>query len=50
MKEKKKSDVAVLLDYAGNRKGLTFLGLFFRQYPCCSPWRLTSVSGLPRGI
>ena len=29
MKEKKKSDVAVLLDYAGNRKGLTFLGLFF---------------------
>ena len=51
MKEKKKSDVAVLLDYAGNRKGLTFLGLFFfAQYPCCSPWRLTSVSGLPRGI
>ncbi len=29
MKEKKRSDVAVLLDYAGNRKGLTFLGLFF---------------------
>ena len=29
MKEKKKSDVAVLLDYAGSRKGLTFLGLFF---------------------
>ena len=28
MKEKKKSDVAVLLDYTGNRKGLTFLGLF----------------------
>ena len=27
MKEKKKSDVAVLLDYAGNYKGLTFLGL-----------------------
>ena len=27
MKEKKKSDVAVLLEYAGNRKGLTFLGL-----------------------
>ena len=29
MQEKKESDVAVLLDYAGNRKGLTFLGLFF---------------------
>ena len=27
MQEKKKSDVAVLLDYAGNYKGLTFLGL-----------------------
>ncbi len=28
MKEKKKSDIAVLLGYAGNYKGLTFLGLF----------------------
>ncbi len=28
MKEKKKSDIAVLLEYAGNYKGLTFLGLF----------------------
>ena len=27
MKRKKKSDVAVLLDYAGSRRGLTFLGL-----------------------
>ena len=27
MKEKKKSDVAVLLEYAGSYKGLTFLGL-----------------------
>ena len=27
MKEKKKSDVLVLLDYAGSHKGLTFLGL-----------------------
>ncbi|MDO4262563.1 MAG: ABC transporter ATP-binding protein, partial [Eubacteriales bacterium] len=27
MKEKKKSDVAVLLDYAGSHRGLTFLGL-----------------------
>ena len=27
MKAKKKSDLAVLLDYAGNYKGLTFLGL-----------------------
>ena len=27
MKEKKKSDVSVLLDYAGSHKGLTFLGL-----------------------
>ena len=27
MKEKKQSDVAVLLGYAGNYKGLTFLGL-----------------------
>lgn len=29
MKEKKKSDVAILLDYAGSRESLTFLGLFF---------------------
>ena len=27
MKQKRKSDVAVLLDYAGSHKGLTFLGL-----------------------
>ena len=27
MNEKKKSDLAILLDYAGNYKGLTFLGL-----------------------
>ena len=27
MKQKKKSDIAALLDYAGNHKGLTFLGL-----------------------
>ena len=27
MKQKKKSDVAVLLGYAGSYKGLTFLGL-----------------------
>ena len=27
MKEKKQSDVAVLLRYAGNYRGLTFLGL-----------------------
>lgn len=27
MEKKKKSDIAVLLDYAGNYKGLTFLGL-----------------------
>ena len=27
MKQKKKSDLAVLLGYAGNRRGLTFLGL-----------------------
>ena len=28
MKEKKKSDVAVLLEYAGNYRGFTYLGLF----------------------
>ncbi len=28
MKEKKKSELAVLLDYAGKYKGLTFIGLF----------------------
>ncbi|MCR4998523.1 MAG: ABC transporter ATP-binding protein/permease [Lachnospiraceae bacterium] len=28
MKEKKKSDLAILLGYAGNFKGLTYLGLF----------------------
>lgn len=27
MKQEKKNDVAVLLDYAGSRRGLTFLGL-----------------------
>ena len=27
MKQKRKSDVAVLLDYAGSHKRLTFLGL-----------------------
>ena len=27
MKQKKKSDVAALLDYAGSHRGLTFLGL-----------------------
>ena len=27
MKQEKKSDVAVLLEYAGSRRGLTFLGL-----------------------
>ena len=27
MKEKKQSDLSVLLSYAGNYKGLTFLGL-----------------------
>ena len=27
MKEKKQSDLAVLLGYAGSHKGLTFLGL-----------------------
>ena len=27
MKQRKKSDVAVLLDYAGSRKRLTFLGI-----------------------
>ena len=29
MNERKKSDVEILLDYAGSRKGLTFLGLSF---------------------
>lgn len=28
MKEKKRNDVAVLLDYAGKYKALTFLGMF----------------------
>lgn len=27
MKQEKKNDVAVLLEYAGSRRGLTFLGL-----------------------
>ena len=27
MKQKKKSDVAALLDYAGSHRGLTFLGI-----------------------
>ena len=35
MKEKKKSSVAILLDYAGSHKGLTFLGLLCRRCLCC---------------
>ena len=31
MKQKKKSDVAVLLGYAGSHKGLTFLCNFYRK-------------------
>ena len=27
MKQKKKNDIAALLDYAGSHRGLTFLGL-----------------------
>ena len=42
MKEKKKSDLAVLLRFTGSYKGLTFLGL-----GGCSR---TSVSGWWRGI
>ncbi len=34
MKQKRKSDVAVLLDYAGSHKGLTFLGWPYRRCPC----------------
>ena len=34
MKQKKKSDVAVLMDYAGSYKRLTFLGWPYRRYPC----------------
>ena len=32
MKEKKKNDLAVLLEYAGSYKGLTFLGLGLSHY------------------
>lgn len=33
MKKEKKNDLAVLLDYAGSYKGLTFLGLALRLRP-----------------
>lgn len=36
MKQKKKSDIAALLDYAGNHKGLTFLGLGLSAASCCT--------------
>lgn len=45
MKQEKKNDVAVLLDYAGSRRGLTFLGLLYRRCPCFSAWLPTSASG-----
>ena len=35
MKQKKKSDVAALLDYAGSHRGLTFWGWPCRRRPCC---------------
>ena len=36
MKKKKKSNIAALLDYAGNHKGLTFLGLGLSAASCCT--------------
>lgn len=50
MKEKKKSDVSVLLDYAGSHKGLTFLGLTLSAVSWCSPWHPIFVSGWQHGI
>ena len=43
MKQKKKSDVAVLLDYAGSHKGLTFQGRIVEQG---SHQELTAAGGL----
>ncbi len=48
MKQKKKSDIAALLDYAGNHKGLTFLGL--SAVSMLLSMAPTSVSGWPPGI
>ena len=50
MKDKKKSDVAVLMDYAGSYKRLTFLGLVLSAVSWCSAWFPTSVSGWRHGI
>jgi len=47
MKQKKKSDVAVLLDYAGSHKGLTFLGLALSAVSMLlsmAPWDLIAVA------
>ena len=40
MKQEKKNDVAVLLEYAGSRRGLTFLGLVLSAVSMLSgfPW------------
>lgn len=38
MKEKKKSDLAVLLGYAGSYKGLTFLGLVLSAIAMILPY------------
>ena len=50
MKQKKKSDVAVLLDYAGSHRGLTYLGLFLSAVSMLLSMAPTSVSGWPPGI
>ena len=50
MKQKKKSDVAVLLDYAGRSQGLTFLGLTLSAVSMLLSMHPTFVSGWWPGI
>ena len=50
MKEKKKSDLAVLLGYTGSYKVLTFLGLGLSAVAMVLGCSRTSASGLLHGI
>ena len=50
MKQKKKNDIAALLDYAGSHRGLTFLGLGLSAASMVCSMILTSASGWRPGI
>ena len=50
MKKKKQSDLSVLLGYAGNYKGLTFLGLALSAVAMIQAWLPISAFGWWCGI